>query len=1018
MTIRLYLLAPETIFAARVAQASFTYPLAEVTYDTVTTGAYGDIAPGMTVLFGTSAGADDLGRQRVRKAATADTLYFGRSSIGTRDGEVALADNAYITVLDDYRVWSKIPYITSEGVIYKDHDIAVGTYTTAPPPVAHAGTGTAATIDSVTSLITVQFTAAQSFSTAGGSISTYAWDVGDGSITVGTAASETITATFPAGFRWVALTVTDDNGKTHTTRVPVFARDPASDDTIGTFSIDSHTITQEGQRLRITVREDIDEGTYPDGTLVMLWENEPSGASDRSHMLFVGWHQTDPATIAAERTGLLRDVSLECVDVAGRLDTLPGFEQSVEVAASPAAWTQMTSPNMDKYLHYLLHWHSTALEVAPWTWTGTGATYPFVVLGNPGQSLFDQVARRAKALVPDYHFGCNTLGELQTVVDPMLQDTGDRTATVQATLSEAYWSEIRYAHTRPPRYHWHWGSAIVASGSDISAVFCVAPGSSPGQGESTQEPGEQLAVSQTTLNACEGHRYARANAQEGYFNVRLAQGDDLGIEPSDMTWVRLTISADNAAQRGLTFTEERGLVREVRIAYDARPGGLVKTVDLLWERETDGYPATTYVPPTDGLPDQEFTFSYDWYDPLPEDTTRTTNAEGAEGWMAALMTMYQYAAVDGKYCTNPTAESPSWSNLDVGRNVAIMWKDDDTFDTYACLRNSGAGGVIYRCAFDDMPLPGSWSEMQDADAFADELGYLGDYTNVNLFAMAFSTLLEGRGWVGGICKHDYDEMSVFVATTLDGWETIERVYECENLDSSVNAVEMLGEVNDLAIDEHNDTIYLLYTKRSNGGTYDDPAFWRLWRSQDLGVSFSKIQEDSFNQGEDGRYSVWYLADQICNLYVPYSTAGVVYWSTTFENAESGIPADPAPCIYYSGNYGTTRQDISSGLDYGITGIRGPWSTSGTIYCVSCQYLTNQLVRIMKYNGSWSVDTELTGEYADHTGATFYMEFLNNAEPCLRIVGPGSDLFRIDDGSPIDMNFSGYCRRLIAIPGAS
>src|SRR5690606_22965419 len=98
MTLRLFLLSPDTVFAAQVAQAAFSYPLAQVAYDGVTTGAYTDIRDGMTVLFGTSAGADDLGRSRIRKTPTSGVLYIGRSSRGTRDGEVDLQDDAYITV--------------------------------------------------------------------------------------------------------------------------------------------------------------------------------------------------------------------------------------------------------------------------------------------------------------------------------------------------------------------------------------------------------------------------------------------------------------------------------------------------------------------------------------------------------------------------------------------------------------------------------------------------------------------------------------------------------------------------------------------------------------------------------------------------------------------------------------------------------------------------------------------------------------------------------------------------------
>jgi hypothetical protein len=51
--------------------------------------------------------------------------------------------------------------------------------------------------------------------------SPYLWDVGDGTITVGSTTTEAITATFPEGFRYVELTITDTNAEEGVTQIPV-----------------------------------------------------------------------------------------------------------------------------------------------------------------------------------------------------------------------------------------------------------------------------------------------------------------------------------------------------------------------------------------------------------------------------------------------------------------------------------------------------------------------------------------------------------------------------------------------------------------------------------------------------------------------------------------------------------------------------------------------------------------------------------------------------------------------------
>lgn len=712
---RMYVLSYNAVFTARVNQASFDYPIMEVDYDTVGVGPYTEILPGMTVLFGTTAGNDDLGRQRV-KSADATTLYIGKSSNGTMDGEVNLADNAYITVLNDFRVWSKIPYITDDGTIYKDGNIGYTDETDEIPPKANGGPGMAGTISG--GALEVEFDSAASYSPVGAAISTVLWDVKDGTITVGTLASAAITAVFAAGFRYVDLTVTDANGKSHTTHIPVYARDPDADTSIGKFQIERHAISKEGQQLSVRILEDLSEATYLDGTLVMIWEDEPADGADRSHMRFIGWHHTDPAQIRAERTGILRDTTFECLDIAGKLATLPGFPVSVEGDATPANWLEMLTPNMDKYIDYLLRWHSTALEVAHVTLSGTGSNYPFVILGSDAGSLWEQVRKRAEALVPDYLLTCNTKGQIAIKPDPMIQHTSERTATVQAALTEADWSDIRYTHQRPPRVHWLRSEAVMAHATEIYALFCVAPDNTPGQGTSEQTHGEQLAISQDGLNVAEGNRYGRLNATETYFSITLAEGSDQAIEPANVTWVTMVISAANAAQRGLTLATARGLVHQIDIRYSYGRTGMTKTVTLTWERETSGLPAITLIPPTTII-DLD-------YEPLPDpgypDETPITAGDG-------FGTVYINSDSELMRTRDFSAASPSW--VDVAPAALSGTIHDFILDPWQPILTgylSTADGV-YRSTDLDQASP-SWSlilDEADARTATGAASYAGPY---------------------------------------------------------------------------------------------------------------------------------------------------------------------------------------------------------------------------------------------------------------------------------------------------
>lgn len=755
---RLFLLSPTVVFKARVNQAIWLYPITEVSFDGVTAGSYEDIRPGMTVVFGTADGLSDHGRQRVRNT-TADTLYIGRSSIGIRDGEAYPHDNDYITVWDDYRVWSKIPLIEPDGTIYKDSDIEFTGQTDEIPPKANIYPPAAAgDIDDDDDVLTVSFSGTGSYALSG-TIAEYSWDVIDGTITVGTATDDEITATFPAGFRWVSLLVTDSNGNTHMMRTPVYARNPASDTTIKAWQIERHTIGVQGQEISLKILESIPEGTYPDGTLVMIWENDTTVIT-AANVGFVGWHHTDPAQIDAERTAVLSEVTLDCLDMAGKLKTLPGFPLSVEGIDPPTSWLEMSAPNMDKYIDYLLRWHSTALELVYVTLSGTGSNYPFVILGSDASSLWEQAARRAQSLVPDYVLTCDSLGRIAMKVDPIIQAVADRTATAQAALTEDDWSGISYTRQRAPRVHWLRSEAVLASADTVGALFCVAPDDTPGQGVSSRTQGEQLARGQTDLNAAEGNRYARLNAFESHFRIDLAGNTRLGIEPAAMTWVSLTVNAAYAAQRGLTFTAARGIVHEITVSYRYGRTGLSKSISLTWEKETDGPAAKGYIPPSiepeipyEPPPDPGF-------DPDPIPTAGT-----------GFGTVYAVSISALGRTRDFSAASPAWVDIKPGGSPGALW--DFILDPWSPATTGylTADAGIYRSTDLDEASP-SWTLIVSAGDI-ETAASLSDFGSPAKIVGSIN--LEGYFALFHTMANAY---TVYVTYTTDAFATWDTVQVC------------------------------------------------------------------------------------------------------------------------------------------------------------------------------------------------------------------------------------------------
>jgi hypothetical protein len=549
----------------------------------------------MTLLLGSTQGADDLGRQRIRKDPTSDTLYVGWSSIGNHDGELNLADNAYITVLNEFRVWAKIPRITNNGTIYKDYDV---TFEKDPPPVANAGIWLLDKVDPSTGKLRVYLSASNSFAVEG-SISTYLWTLPSSGATIisGTVNSSSLTVDFEQCQYVVYLKANCTNGESHTCIKKIVAATDAM--LIDDFTFNTYTVTPFGQNVEITVHTELDPDIYLDGTVFMIMEEEYynstggtiTGPSNYNHMRFIGWHDAESISIEAQRTGLKTGTKLTLLDIVGKMREIPSFPQIVISDSTADDWTEQANLNIDKYIKYLLYWHSTVLELTDFQWSGTGSTYVLTRLSSDGGGFYDQVNRRCNAIIHD--LTCDSFNRLEMVPNPNRQDEADRTISVYEFIAETDYSDIKINKKRHPRVHWLRGASIVADSTQVKAAFCVAPGQAPGQGLNKTNTNEQLVEDQDELNIREGHHYADLNREVESVEITLSHSGYGGLEPAYRYWLKLTLNEHDA--RKVSFSNDKFLIEEVSIDVDPTLEGNNKKITLKLVPEVIGEPAVTEV---------------------------------------------------------------------------------------------------------------------------------------------------------------------------------------------------------------------------------------------------------------------------------------------------------------------------------------------------------------------------------------------------------------------------------------
>lgn len=692
----LYLWKPTAVFIAQVIDdVTYNFPLNEISTSSadIISGNIFNIEPGMTLMVGTAPGKDDLGRTRVRaRSYNGISIPIGRSSRGNKFGEINPSNGAYITVLEHYDVWSKIPHIDEDtGIIYKDETLY--NRAIAKPPIAHAGPHIAAPVDPDTGLLTLDFDASEStiVDPNAGSVD-YFWDFGPGAEPEIISGEVVEGVTFPAGPpRYISLTVVH-NSVQHTTRriiypIPV---DPTHPDAPYQFKHDDYkrVLEPEGQVFSCRVMSDL--GEHPAGCILLFMQQEYFGdtagpLSGDSLLKFVGYVTSYNSSIEGTADGTRIETRIEAEDFLRRMQSLPGFPTVVERRNYNQAttWNHMPDADIDQYLHHLIHWNSTLAEVTGVKLSGLGQNYPVTTLGSSGASLYTQIDKIARAIT--HRFTSNAYGMVQIVEDPFRRSILDRTEDVIVDIDASDWTSIRYVRNYYPKVHWINGSAIVASPNSVPVVFSRAPGHTPGQGVSAQSVSQLLVLNQQHLNIIIGQDYARINAEYNVFDLELAHRGDIGIDPGEMKWVRVTIPENIAAYDNTSFIDARFLPLSVTFTVD----GVTNTqrCSIKIERETDGPPGVTYIPPKYQLPQfPEFDFE------LPDiDIPQLPGGEVGPPPIDDGAGVYVIVTSSGVlYATEEiSAMSPGWESLDLKYygfdDTAVHAKANPFSDSYMDL---------------------------------------------------------------------------------------------------------------------------------------------------------------------------------------------------------------------------------------------------------------------------------------------------------------------------------------------
>lgn len=599
--VRAVIVPQQVVLACRVAETAFDNDaVTNIAFNTVTSGSYTNVRNGMTCYVGTASGLDDLGMVRV-KSCTANRLTFARVS------GITWTPSVYLTVVDDFGIWAKLPTLDLTDV-YMDDNIQYTNQNTymSPTPVFGGDTAIPFTAGSCV------YDGFNSYCLDGSAIVSYQWAVYNGGslvdysyISSGSASSGSMILTFPApGSYTVDLTVTSENAKSTTGHRSLYVYGDGSSvyAPITQITLDSLRASREdgGWTCELTAYDSAGSGVR-DRAKVIIFSSDYYGGSAVSigqvngseHILMTGW-------ISAENIRFNDQFSTVKFTVSGAqywLRNVVGPSTFLESSVGePSAWTSIKDMTIDDVIHHFLYWRSTAIEVMDVYRSnntrligGMSAS-----IGSIWEQIYDTAITRMLT-----NIAVDRYGRFHAWIDPQVIPVASRSAipTVQAISNEDMTGDVDMNRTIVNPVSLLEVAGLAQSGSAVLMYMSRAPGSLIYNRYGQNDQNDRLVVSsQSDANMLSGMLLAKKNNTYDSININLGQVNHfLDIAPP--MYVSLTV-AGTSNVRQVYFTELKALIKDINYRVDKK--GAVE-VNLELEGETSGIPGYTVIMPQEPI---------------------------------------------------------------------------------------------------------------------------------------------------------------------------------------------------------------------------------------------------------------------------------------------------------------------------------------------------------------------------------------------------------------------------------
>ena len=599
---------PDTILACQVNDASAAPGLRLITYDGVTAGSYTLIQSGMIMYIGSSAGAKDVGRVRVR-SATSTVITVAENS------DINWDDDLYLTVVDFWEIDAIYPRVTSTGTLtywYKDYDIAYTNQNDLIGTFICMGSHFAGFIDPDTGNCPVFYTASGTSSLLGSTPLTYSWWMDGATVTGSSVAVPGYHYYNNPGHYTTLLTVTDNNGVVDKSyrHISIYNKPgKGNNPPILNWELISLDGLRDngGYQGRIKIRESTSD--VVDGALIVIFAEDKYGATvqsiggnadNRQKIVFVGYILDGSISYNYQESSVEFSVGspseimklTEGFGVALNSSTDPDG-QAASDEDIPSGWVLMLDMDCRRALYHYLRWHSTVLMTNDFEFLGTDKNIQYFDADR--ESVYDAINNLMDGTLHG-NVVCDRQGKVWAEVGISATNNATGTFAVAMDICNQDWINsptIEELYNQSISYLEMGGIAFDPDTGVSSAYLCCAPGTAPAYRGSVQKIEGLALLTQADLNTLAGNVFAYLNSRYAHVSLDLSGNyRNLDIAPQEI--VTLTVNA-NDTPRGIVWNKKAFHPTEMAWTYDPRKGTFIPNITL--HEVTQGFAATTIVIP-------------------------------------------------------------------------------------------------------------------------------------------------------------------------------------------------------------------------------------------------------------------------------------------------------------------------------------------------------------------------------------------------------------------------------------